>query len=199
MKKRKSVRRKPISKAQTSSRAPLRVAHSSPFSSWVALFHHSAVAIPKTVKVHEVKKVKVKLSFSFGSGWVSFLEQHLKDVPARQSTLKTSKQTTSIKHILQSILDKFDALFKKRTKDSANLHITIGQNETGVDALLREIQKRDHVSLEQVEATFNVSKELAEEWAKILEAKGLIELGYPAFGSLVLKKPTEKKGDENEA
>lgn len=202
MKKRlkRTVRRKAIPKV----RASVAVKHSHPVNksshfgfAWVKLFHHSdaKLALPKPKAVN----ISVKHSHSFGSGWVAFLETHLKDLPVVSTKIQSSKPAKSKINPITFMLDKLDSLFKKRKKESANLHVSIGAYETGIDALLREIQSRGQVTLEQVETTFNVSKELAEEWAKILEAKGLIELGYPAFGSLMLRKPSEKKGDENEA
>jgi hypothetical protein len=146
--------------------------------------HHPQPSIVlRTVKRAE-KNVAVQAHI-FGDGWNLFFEQHRDVRLLKKSVVKKEK----------SAVPWFSG--RKKQKEAANLHVTVGLYETGIDALLREIQKREHVTLEQVEATFSISKEQAEEWAKILEGKGLIELGYPAFGSLVLKKP--KQGEQHEA
>lgn len=70
-----------------------------------------------------------------------------------------------------------------------------GKYETDLDRLYMTIVKVEVVNVAQAAAMFRISKEQAEEWGKILESHGLIELNYPALGELQLckkkSKPTE--------
>jgi Mn-dependent DtxR family transcriptional regulator len=50
--------------------------------------------------------------------------------------------------------------------------------ETGPDRLLELVQKKGKVSVQEVATALKVSKELVEEWAVILDKKGLIKIDY---------------------
>ena len=58
--------------------------------------------------------------------------------------------------------------------------------ETDIDKLLEFINKNKAVKLSDVTSSFNISKEKAEVWGKILAEHGLIKLHYPAAGELIL-------------
>lgn len=75
------------------------------------------------------------------------------------------------------------------------LHMELRSYETEIDALYQHILKKGKVTLEEVISRFNISKELAEEWAKILESHKLITISYSPFGALILTTP---QGNENE-
>ncbi|MDI6738227.1 MAG: hypothetical protein QME12_06990 [Nanoarchaeota archaeon] len=70
-----------------------------------------------------------------------------------------------------------------------------GKYETDIDRLYKTIGKAEVINITQAAAMFRITKEQAEEWGKILESHGLIELNYPALGELQLckkkLKPTE--------
>lgn len=70
-----------------------------------------------------------------------------------------------------------------------------GKYETDLDRLYKTIAKAEVITITQAAAMFRITKEQAEEWGKILESHGLIELNYPALGELQLckkkSKPTE--------
>jgi|SRR3989344_894945 len=151
--------------------------------------HHSS---------HSSRPVTPHPHRSFGALWVEFLEKHVVDIPVARAESKPVEKSNKSEHPAQvSFISRLTSLFSKtKKKETAHFTVTVASSETAVDALLREVQNRGEVSLEQIESSFHVSKELAEEWAKILESKGLVELGYPAFGSMTLKKPTE--GDKHE-
>lgn len=63
-----------------------------------------------------------------------------------------------------------------------------GKYQTDIDRLYRAINSSDMITITQAAAMFRISKEQAEEWGKILENHGLIELRYPAIGELQLCK-----------
>ena len=61
-------------------------------------------------------------------------------------------------------------------------------SETQLDELFDMINETGIVKLSEVAKKFNIKKETAEEWGKILEEHNLIELHYPAFGELEFRK-----------
>ncbi|MFH1065374.1 MAG: hypothetical protein V1734_02605 [Nanoarchaeota archaeon] len=63
-----------------------------------------------------------------------------------------------------------------------------GKYQTDIDRLYRAINSSNMITITRAAAMFKISKEQAEEWGKILENHGLIELRYPAIGELQLCK-----------
>jgi|GEM_PF-3615521 len=49
---------------------------------------------------------------------------------------------------------------------------------TDIDRMLEEVKRRGRVSLDEMGGKFGISKDLAEEWAEVLEGKGLISVDY---------------------
>ena len=60
--------------------------------------------------------------------------------------------------------------------------------ETDFDILVNYVNARETVKLSEVARMFKITVKKAEEWAKILESHGLLELHYPTFGEPELKK-----------
>lgn len=67
-----------------------------------------------------------------------------------------------------------------------------GKYQTDIDRLYRTINSANIVTITQAATMFRITKEQAEEWGKILENHGLIELRYPAIGELQLCKKKSK-------
>src|SRR3989344_4729585 len=61
-------------------------------------------------------------------------------------------------------------------------------SETQFDDLYNMVDSVGIVKVSEVSKKFGISKQLAEEWGKILEGHKLIMLHYPAFGELEFKK-----------
>jgi|SRR3989338_5212970 len=141
--------------------------------------HKKKPQIAKTEQKH-AKLKNISIEKHFGHGWQAFAAEHFK-------ASHTNQEKPSTLHL---------PLFKKSDKKVRAFSITIGAYETGIDALYNEVLKRGKVTLEEIQATFKISKDLAEEWARILEAKQLVSIGYPAFGSMVLTTPKKEKEDE---
>jgi CBS domain-containing protein len=57
---------------------------------------------------------------------------------------------------------------------------------TKIDELLSMIEKGP-TSFSKISKSLNISENLIEEWAKILEEHDLVEISYPAMGSPILK------------
>lgn len=64
--------------------------------------------------------------------------------------------------------------------------------ETNIDRLYKLIIKSGCVKVSDAAKMFNISKEQAEEWGRVLEGHGMIELDYPAIGELQLCKKNSK-------
>ena len=69
--------------------------------------------------------------------------------------------------------------------------------QTEIDTLYQMVLQRGKITLEEVMKTFTIKKELAEEWAKILESHQLISVEYPPFSSPVLMLPKPITPEEN--
>ncbi|MGC9309339.1 MAG: hypothetical protein ACP5D2_01435 [Candidatus Nanoarchaeia archaeon] len=72
------------------------------------------------------------------------------------------------------------------------------ENTTDIDALYQLLLERKEISLPIIAKSFNIKKDLAREWGKILESSDLAILDYPTFGepSLKLKNGKEKAKQE---
>lgn len=79
----------------------------------------------------------------------------------------------------------------KRNEKNAKKH------KTDLDVLYDILKNRRQLNISTVSKSFNVSNEVATEWAKILESGELATIEYPGFGEpkIVIK---DKKAVENE-
>jgi hypothetical protein len=69
-------------------------------------------------------------------------------------------------------------------------------SETELDCLYKLLQEKKRLSIDTIAKSFNVSKEKALEWAKILENSELVTIEYPAFNDpevKIIKKEEESK------
>ncbi len=66
--------------------------------------------------------------------------------------------------------------------------------ETEFDQFINMIKEKKEVGLDEVEKKFNLSRQKAEEWARMLESHGLVEIKYPTFGEpkLIYKEQKEE-------
>ena len=68
--------------------------------------------------------------------------------------------------------------------------------ETNVDKLYKMVKKKGKIKISDVVKKMKVSKEVVEEWAKVLEDYGMIKIYYPIIGEPELR--LIKKGGKNE-
>lgn len=59
--------------------------------------------------------------------------------------------------------------------------------ETDVDKLLKIIEKKESVAVDELAGSLKISEEKIEEWGRLLEEHGLIRMEYPTFGKPVFK------------
>jgi len=71
--------------------------------------------------------------------------------------------------------------------------IPIDHIETDIDKLMRIIDEKGIVGLEYLSKALKISVDRLENWAKMLEDRGLIEIEYPIIGLPKLRKKEWKK------
>lgn len=60
--------------------------------------------------------------------------------------------------------------------------------ETDVDNILKIVEKKGSIDIDEIEKKLMIPEEKIEEWGKILEKHDLLELYYPSFGKAKLRK-----------
>lgn len=74
-------------------------------------------------------------------------------------------------------------LKKKPMKDRVRLRI-----DTDIDQVLKLVEKKGSIDIDEVKRILTLPEDKIEEWGKILERHGLLELFYPAVGRPKLRK-----------
>ena len=64
---------------------------------------------------------------------------------------------------------------------------------TSIDELFELVMRNGKIKLNTAARRLGVKKNQVEEWAKILEEHGLIDIHYPPFGEPELRKKTMGK------
>jgi len=86
----------------------------------------------------------------------------------------------------------------RKERKGINLEEIKKRSKTDLDALYIILQEKKQISVKSIAALFEIKKDLAIEWAQILESGELATLEYPGFGGPVLilaeKKPEETLG-----
>jgi response regulator of citrate/malate metabolism len=59
--------------------------------------------------------------------------------------------------------------------------------ETSIDNMLKLLEQKESISIEELAKELKVSEELIEEWAKILEEHQLVTIEYSLVGKPMLK------------
>lgn len=60
--------------------------------------------------------------------------------------------------------------------------------ETDFDVLYKLILNKERVKLSEVTKLFKIKKDKAEQWAQILDERGLVKIHYPAMGEPEIRK-----------
>lgn len=89
------------------------------------------------------------------------------------------------KNQLAGVISRTD-LLKAASKEKIK-----GNVSTKIDEMLRLVEKNP-TDFSKLSKILKVPENAIEEWAKILEEHGLVEISYPAIGSPVLKQKTAK-------
>jgi CBS domain-containing protein len=92
------------------------------------------------------------------------------------------------KGVLSGIITRSDItkiFSKKKSSPEQNISAVL---ETEIDKLLRIIQEKDSVTVDKLAIELKMKEEKVEEWGKILEEHGLIEIEYSPIGKPIFKK-----------
>jgi len=68
--------------------------------------------------------------------------------------------------------------------------------KTDIDKLLDLVNEKEKISVNEIGSIFNISKEEAEQWGKILKEQGLINLYYPTVGEVELRRKKREITEE---
>lgn len=93
------------------------------------------------------------------------------------------------KNVLVGIVareDIIDSIAKLLTSEEKKKYLAI--LETDVDKILNTIKEKGKITFDEIARLFKVDLNTIEEWAKILEDHGLVEVVYPPVGSPELRE-----------
>lgn len=83
-------------------------------------------------------------------------------------------------------------LAQKREVSVLNTYKKPAKNKTDMDVLYDALKKKRELRVSTIAKSFNVSRDIAMEWCKILESGELATIDYPGFGEPVIKIKEEK-------
>jgi hypothetical protein len=66
------------------------------------------------------------------------------------------------------------------------------KNSTDLDSLYEALKERKELSILSISKGFNINKDIALDWCKILEAGELVSIEYPAFGQPIIHLKEKK-------
>jgi hypothetical protein len=83
----------------------------------------------------------------------------------------------------------WDKRMQIKKSDSIDLHIqrNVDKNKTDLDTLYETIKEKKEIPLSAISKSFNITKDIAMEWCKILESGELVSLSYPGFSEPLVR------------
>jgi len=76
-------------------------------------------------------------------------------------------------------------VLRRRPEEIAKLRLKI---ETDIDEILRIVERKGLISVEEIQKKLNIPEDKIEEWGKVLEKHDLVEVFYPPIGKPELRK-----------
>ncbi len=138
-----------------------------------------------------------EISYSYLSGKI------IKEIPRLPLDINISLIAFIIQWVLLILIILFAYTRYLKNRREAKVHLTIqeikkrkSKTETDLDVVYRILKEKKRLPINLISKSFNIDKEKAVEWAKILENSGLAILEYPAFGEPEVR--INEKEDENE-
>jgi hypothetical protein len=82
-----------------------------------------------------------------------------------------------------------DVRVKKLKTEVINFHINknLDKNKTDLDTLYEILKEKKELTISSISKSFNVTKDIAMEWCKILETGELVSIDYPSFSEPVIR------------
>lgn len=90
-----------------------------------------------------------------------------------------------------------DRVIQKIKNENTDLHIetSLNRNNTDLDVLYEILKDKKQIPISAISKSFNVNKDIAMEWCKILESGGLVSVTYPGFSEPFVR--INEKGIKN--
>lgn len=149
------------------------------------------------------------LVFYFSSGLFSYTQitgNAAVDLSGRLGTINLSTVLFGAQFIILAIIVLVaGAKYRRQQKDEKEAEeiLKIKEHkkmpETRLDQVLDILGKKESISVRALAKAFQIEKELATEWGRILEEHNLAVLDYPPFSDPEIKRyvPKEKDGEKN--
>ena len=82
-----------------------------------------------------------------------------------------------------------DVILKKTKNESIDLHIkrNVDKNKTDLDTLYEILKDKKELPISVISKSFDIDKELAMEWCKILESGELVTISYFGFSEPIVR------------
>ena len=82
-----------------------------------------------------------------------------------------------------------DNIIKKLKTETMDFHIkkNLDKNKTDLDTLYEILKEKKELTISSISKAFNISKDTAMEWCKILESGELVSIDYPSFSEPVVR------------
>jgi len=84
-----------------------------------------------------------------------------------------------------------EILFRLLERKPEEIEKLRGRIETDIDEILRIVERRGLIGIDEIQKKLNIPQDKIEEWGKVLEKHELVELFYPPIGKPELRKKTE--------
>jgi len=96
--------------------------------------------------------------------------------------------------VVEKKVNKIEKSIEKiKTEETGTKGELIDMVETDIDKLIKILDKKKAINIGDLSKELNISMDRLENWAKILEDHGLIEIEYPIIGLPKLRKKTWKE------
>ena len=174
----------------------------------IKIAHRSKKKDSAMVDLKDAKDTKgtmVKPGSSNLAGQLKELEKKKGDIEekAEQDTEETTEESSPTDVTDKSLSSEWgeisekDAAAAARPEKRKETAVKLEPYETEIDVLYRHVQAVGKISIGEITQAFKISKDLAEEWAKVLEEHEMVSINYPIFGSPLLTPfKAERKVEE---
>ena len=100
----------------------------------------------------------------------------------RRNVVGIITRTDIIRGISKEILFR---LLRKKPEDLEKIRLRI---DTDIDEILRIVDRRGLIGIDEIQKKLNIPSDKIEEWGKVLEKHDLVEVFYPPIGKPELRK-----------
>jgi hypothetical protein len=158
----------------------------------------------KIVKLKQFLELKVKIKQAIDMNKIDVAKNNYnslyaiyQDLIKLVSEAEATKFQKDLSNIYKTLLDRIqNKHIKKFQGFNSNKIETNKDNKsdkkkvitTDFDVIIKTLEEKGKMNLNDIESQFNISKRLAEEWIQILSDYGLIDIRYLAIGGVEITK-----------